>query len=195
MMDRIIFLKERLGFLIDHIELFLENYNQLTTQIFTDYKLNQFDFHYISSENMVAWEQFRIDSNRYHILSNDTKHLVGLVKGKTYIIPPFLKRDQIEKMIYKLNRYQYGMMMNIDHIDQDIAEKITAELADHEINLSVLIDDEMVILPFERVCRIIIEYRDFKKLDTNLGSSYKSKVEMELSLLATMIKQSETVLH
>lgn len=191
MNERIIFLKERLGFIVDHIELFLEDYNRLTTSYFIpkDIPTNHFDFHLISSANPLVWENFKIDSQSFQIISNSSLNLSGLVKNKNYIIPPFMEKERLVQFFIKLSNYLY--LLEVDASGDEKLEKIVGEFNSNQINLLFRIDNEELLLPIEEVCKIIINFKDYNLVKTLINNGkYSSKIDLEVRILELIIKET-----
>lgn len=191
MNERIIFLKERLGFIIDHIELFLEDYNRLTTSysLSKDIISNHFDFHLISSANPLVWENFKIDSHSFQIASNLTLNLAGLVKNKSYIVPPFIEKERLDNFFKKLTNYLY--LLKLDVVKDDKLERIIGEFNSNQINLLFKIDNEEILLSIEEVCKIIINFRDYKTIHNLISiGKYSSKIDLEVRILEMIIKEN-----
>lgn len=192
MSEQIIFLKERFSFLLNHIELFLEDYNRLTTTYpnpVTE-SSEHFDFYLISNANRYIWEHFHIEANDFYVASNTSSLLNGLVKGKTYIIPPIFPKEQIEAFLLKLEHYRFAVGSDAGNDDTKKMERIYGELSDNQINLQLKVNGNIKLFTLEEVCQMVIRYRNFKVLDKKIKEqNFTSKIAMELEYLEQIIEE------
>lgn len=196
MREQIIFLKERFTFLLDYIELFLEDYNRLTnTYPYSGSEVEQhFDFYLISNANRYIWEHFHIDVNDFYVASNTSSLLNGLVKGKTYIIPPIFSKEKIENFLLKLEHYRFAVGSNANYDESKKLEQIYGELSDNQINLQISIHGNIKLLTLEEVCQMLIRYRNFKMLDKKIkAKKHTSKIAMELEYLEQIIEEQTKI--
>lgn len=192
MSEQIIFLKERFSFFIDHIELFLEDYNRLTTTYhdLTSKLEHHFDFYLISNANRYIWEHFDMDVGDFSIVSNTSSLLNGLVKGKEYIIPPIFSKKQIQNFLYKLERYYMAVEYQLHQQYSEKIEKIYGELNDNQIHLQIKVNGDIKLFSLEEVCKMILCSRDIESFNIFLKEKkFTSRVEMELQYLERIIEQ------
>lgn len=191
MIEKVVFLKERLEFIVDHIELFLPDYQQLAKEyeIPDQDEMNKYDFHLISSANTYVWERFCIDNNDFNIYSNENLNLAGLVKGKVYIIPPFLQKQKIYQFLDKINYYHYFLTRRKTEEDLNRIE----ELEQNQIMLQV--DTKEAKISLEQLCRFVIEYKEYNQLyQSFLQKKFRNRNMLELAFIQEIIDQSK-VLH
>lgn len=192
MSEQIIFLKERFSFLLNHIELFLEDYNRLTTTY--PYSTNKheqhFDFYLISNANRYIWEHFHIDANDFYVASNTSSLLNGLVKEKTYIIPPIFAKSQIETFLRKLEYYRFAVESDVNSNYSESMKRIYEELSDNKINLQISMNGDQKVFLLEEVCKMLICYRNVKLLNAQMREkTFTSRMTMELEYLKQIIEE------